>query len=268
MGRASVAPMGFNKPTWTPGHNRHAEPDAHFRQLKRLRARGEQHARESIAARQLEGSLMSLAALLGSPVSDPDGQSVGELRDVFVNWTAGTSYPPMTAIVVRAGHRDVMISARWVEVTAPASIRLRSAKAYARAVKRHSGDVALAHDVLDHQVVDAVGTQIVRPSDVYLAIVRGRVQLVAIEVGPAALVRRLGPKRLRGRIRPHRVIDWGAVHGFAPRPGESERASRSRTAVAGQPGAAIELDGSAAEIRPLRPTETQSALRSAEGDPS
>jgi hypothetical protein len=219
--------------------------------------------RESMAARQLEGSLMSLAALLGSPVRDPDGHSVGALRDVVVNWTAGTSYPPMTAIVMRSGHRDIMISARWLEVTAPASIQLRSAEAYARAVTRHSGDVALAQDVLDHQVVDAVGTQIVRPSDVYLATVRGRVELVGIEVGPAALLRRLGPKRLRGRIRPQRVIDWGAIHGFAPRPGEDEAAPRSRTAVAGQPGAAIELDRTAGDIKPLRPTEAQSALRRA-----
>jgi hypothetical protein len=83
--------MGFNKPTWTPGHDRPAESDKHFRQLSRLRARGEQHARERMAARQLAGSLISLAALLGSPVRDPDGHSVGELRDVFVNWTAGTS---------------------------------------------------------------------------------------------------------------------------------------------------------------------------------
>jgi hypothetical protein len=256
--------MGFNKPTWTPGHDRHAESDAQFRQLKRLRARGEQHAREGMAARQLEGSLVSLAALLGSPVRDPDGHSVGELRDVLVNWTAGTSYPPMTAIVMRAGHRAIMIGARWLEVTAPASIRLRSAKADAHAVKRHSGDVALAHDVLDHQVVDATGTQIVRPSDVYLATVRGRVELVGIEVGSQALLRRLGPKRLRGRIRPQRVIDWESIHGFAARPGEDERGPRSRTEVAGQPGATIALDRTAADVKPLRPTEAQSALRRAE----
>ena len=228
-----------------------------------MRARGEQHARERMAARQLDGSLMSLAALLGTPVKDPDGHSVGQLRDVLVSWTAGTSYPPMTAIVMRAGRRDIMISARWLEVTAPASIRLRSAKAYARAVKRHSGEVALAHDVLDHQIVDAVGTQIVRPSDVYLATVRGRVELVGIEVGLGALLRRLGPKRLRGRIRARRVIDWGSVHGFLPRPGEGERAPRSRTAVAGHPGAAITLDGTADNVKPLRPAEAESALRRA-----
>jgi hypothetical protein len=256
--------MGFNKPTWTPGHDRHAESDAHFRQLKRLRARGEQHARERMAARQLEGSLLSLAALLGSPVRDPDGHSVGELRDIVVKWTAGNSHPPMTAIVMRTGRRDIVISARWLEVSAPASIRLRSAKAYARAVRRQSGDVALAHDVLDHQIIDAVGTQMVRPSDVYLASVRGRVELVGIEVGPAALLRRLGPKRLRGRIRPQRVIEWGSIHGFAPRPGEDERQPRNRTALAGRPGAAIALDRTAADVKTLGPAETQSALRRAE----
>src|SRR5262249_22318569 len=158
-----------------------------------------------------------------------------------------------------------MISARWVEVTTPASIRLRATTAYARAVKRHSGDVALAHDVLDHQVVDAVGTQIVRPSDVYLATVRGRVELVGIEVGLRALLSRLGPKPLRGRIRAQRVIDWESIRGFAPRPDDDERAPRSRTAVAGQPGAALALDDTAADVKPLRPTEAQSALRSAEG---
>jgi hypothetical protein len=224
---------------------------------------GEQAARERMAARQLEGSLLSLAALLGSRVRDPDGHSVGELRDVFVHWTAGTSYPLVTAIVMREGSQDVMVSARWLDAAAPASIRLRSAKAYARAVKRHPGDVALALDVLDHQIIDAVGTQIVRPSDVYLASVRGRVELVGIEVGPAALLRRLGPKRLRGRIRPQRVIDWGSIHGFAPRPGEDERQLRSRTAAAGQPGAAIALDRAKADVKPLGPIDADSALRRA-----
>ena len=256
--------MGFNKPTWTPGRDRHPTSDANFRQLKRLRARGERHGHERIAARELEGSLVSLAALIGSAVKDPDGRQVGELRDVVVNWTAAVSYPRMTAIVMHTGKRDVLIGARWIEVSAPASVRLHSGRAYARKVDRRSGDIALAHDVLDHQIVDRDGTQIVRPSDVYLAAVDGRVELIGIEVGLGALLRRLGPKRLRGRIRPQRVIDWGSIHGFAPRPGEDERTPRSRTAVAGRPGAGIELDRTAADVKPMRPTETQSALRRAE----
>ena len=81
---------------------------------------------------------------------------------------------------MRAGKRDVLIRARWLELFPPATARLRSSEAYARAVERHPADVALAHDVLDHQVVDSVGTQIVRPADVYLANVDGRIEAVGI----------------------------------------------------------------------------------------
>jgi sporulation protein YlmC with PRC-barrel domain len=256
--------MGFNKPTWTPGRDRRAVSEKHFRQLRRLQARSERSARERVAARQVEGSLVSLAALIGTAVKDPDGQQVGELRDVVVNWTATTAYPRVTAIVMRTGKHDTLVSHRWIEVSAPASVRLRSAKAYARAVERRSGDVALAHDVLDHQIVDHDGTQIVRPSDVYLATVRGRLELIGVEVGLRALLRRMGPKRLRSRVRPQRVIDWGSVAGFAPRPGTSLQARGRHASIAGRPGAGIELDGTRAEVKPLRPSELQAALRRTE----
>jgi hypothetical protein len=185
-----------------------------------------------------------------------------------VNWTAAASYPRVTAIVMHIGKQEVMVSARWVEVAAPASVRLRSAKAYARTVERRSGDIRLAADVLDHQIVDSAGTQVVRPADVYLAAVHDRVELVGIEVGLHALVRRLGPKRLRGRIRPQRVIDWGSIQGFVPRPGETEGGTGRRSSVAGRPGAGIELTGPSADIRRAGPSEVQDALRRAEDPPT
>jgi hypothetical protein len=270
--RTNLSGMGFNKPTWTPGHERRPVSARRTGELRRLRARREHHDREKFAARELEGSLLSLAALLGSPVKDPDGHSIGDLRDVIVNWTAKVTYPPMTAIVVRTGKRDVMIGARWLEMSAPASVRLSSTHAYAHSVKRSSGDIALGHDVLDQQVVDSAGTQVVRPADVYLATVRDRVELIGIEVGLHALLRRLGPKRLRARIRPERVIDWGSIEGFAPRPGESARSRGRRVGVAGQPGTGIELGGTAAEIKPVGPSEVRSTLKRTEpprdGDPA
>jgi len=100
---------------------------------------------------------------------------------------------------VKTGEGEVLIGARWLELASPSAIRLRSPRAYASAVERHHDDVALAHDVLDRQVVDADGVQILRPADLYLAAVEDRIELVGIEVGLGALARRLGPKRLRSR---------------------------------------------------------------------
>jgi hypothetical protein len=259
--------MGFNRPTWTPGHERHPLPRARFESLSELRGRRERRARENVAARELAGSLMSLAALVGSEVKDPDGRTVGKLRDVVVTWTAGPAYPPVTAIVVRAGKNDALIGARWIEASPPASIRLRSSKAYGRAVERRPADVALAHDVLDHQIVDSGGIQIVRPADVYLAAVHGRVELVGIEVGMRALLRRLGPRRLRGRVRPERVIDWGSIASFAPARDEGARARGRRAGIAGQAGAGLALGGAAADLRPMHPSEVEAALRALQSGP-
>jgi hypothetical protein len=65
--------------TWTPGHDRKPVGASRFRGLARLRREREARARETAAAHALKGSLMSLAALLGSEVKATDGRSIGRL---------------------------------------------------------------------------------------------------------------------------------------------------------------------------------------------
>ena len=263
--------MGFNRVTWTPGHDRKPIGASRFRGLARLRRQREARARETTAARALHGSLVSLAALLGSEVRDPDGRIVGRLSDVVVHWTTRGAYPPVKAIVVRTGRTEAVIGARWLEVASPSAVRLRSPRAYASVVDRHPGDVALAHDVLDRQVVDADGVQILRPSDIYLAAVGGRIELVGIEVGVGALVRRLGPKRLRSRVRVGRAIDWASISAFVPPRATGDGRHGRRSEIAGEAGTGLEFGRAAAEIKRLRPSEVQAALEDAmarTGEPS
>jgi len=255
--------VGFNRVTWTPGHEREPIDATHFRQLAGLRRQHEARIRETAAAHALKGSLISLAALLGSDVKDSDGRIVGRLSDVVVHWTRRGAYPTLRAIVVKSGKLEVMIGAGWLDVHSPSAVRLRSSRAYASAVDRQPGDVALAHDVLDRQVVDADGVQILRPSDIYLAAVGDRIELVGIEVGIGALVRRLGPRRLRSRVRLGRAIDWASISAFVPpRPHPDMRRGR-HSEIAGQAGTGLELDREAAEVQRLRPSEVQAALQAA-----
>jgi hypothetical protein len=147
-----VAAMGFNRVTCSPGHERKPVEAARFRELARLRRQREARARESTSAHALAGSLMSVAALLGSEVSDPNGRSVGRLRDVVVHWTTRGVYRRVKAIVLNSGKQDFVIGARWLEASPPATVRLRSSRMYAGSVERHPADVALAHDVLDRNL--------------------------------------------------------------------------------------------------------------------
>lgn len=203
--------VGFNRLTWTP-EREHDELTAVSRErISQLRRQHHQPALEAAAARALDGTLLSLVALVDSEVLDSQGRPVGQLRDVVVGSTARAAHPPMTGIIVRAGKREVLIGAPWIEAHPPGSMRLKSSRALARAPARRPGEIALAHDVLDRQVVDAAGIQLVRPADLYLALVGDHVELVGVEVGSRALLRRLGPRRLRSRIRPAQVIDWSSI---------------------------------------------------------
>src|SRR5262249_11410451 len=135
---------------------------------------------------------------------------------------------------------------------------------HVRAAERRPTEVALAHDVLDRQVVDAEGVQIVRPSDVYLAPMGDRVDLIGIEIGARALLRRLGPKRLRTRLHPQRVIDWGSIQGFSPGRSDGESRTGHRSELAGRAGAGLVLDASAGDVRRLHASQVQTALEAAQ----
>lgn len=258
--------MGFNRGSWLPGREHRRIERARARAISRLRVQAATRAHERIAARALEGSLISVAALVGAEVTDPQGRTVGRVRDIVVRWTRRASYPAMTAVVVRTGKRDVLIGARWVELSAPGSARLRANRAYATEVERHPADVALAHDVLDHQVLDSAGVHIVRPADIYLAAVDGRIEAVGIEIGIRALLRRLGPKTLRSRVRPSQVIDWATIAAFAPARADGDRHRGRRGALAGHAGTGLELNAVAGEVRRLHPSEVEAALRKVQAD--
>jgi sporulation protein YlmC with PRC-barrel domain len=257
--------MGYNRVTWLPGRGRAERSAAGSRALVRLREQRAQRARELIAGRALEGTLISLAALLGAHVDDSDGRNVGRLADVVVRWTRSESYPAVSSVVIRAGHEDLIVGARWVTIAPPNTVRLRSSAAHVRASKRRPAEVALAHDVLDRQILDAQGVQIIRPSDVYLASVNGRVELIGIEIGAGALLRRLGPRRFRTRVRLARVIDWATISGFSPPRSNGAGAGGRRSDLAGVAGTGLVLDEPAGEVRRLDASEVQAAIETAQG---
>jgi Mg/Co/Ni transporter MgtE len=94
------------------------------------------------------------------------------------------------------------------------SVRLSSSRLDLRDFQRRPGEVVLAKDVLDHQLVDVDGRQVIRAADLYLAPVGDDFRLVGVDVSLASLLRRIGPRLLRGRPTPDRVIDWDAVAPF------------------------------------------------------
>jgi CBS domain-containing protein len=171
-------------------------------------------AQRLTTTRAVRRAIVSVAGLVGAPVVNQSGQTVGKLVDVVVRMHAGDRYPPITGLLVRVGSRTSFLAASSVGSIEHRLIRLRSSRLDLRDFQRRQGEVVLAKDVLDHQLVDVDGRQVIRAADLYLAPVEDEFRLVGVDISLATLLRRLGPKMFRGRPTPERVIDWDAVTPF------------------------------------------------------
>ena len=170
--------------------------------------------RRILASEGVFDSIVSLAGVLGRPVTNQTGQEIGRLDDVVARWSDGQTYPPVTGLVIRVGRRLAYVPATTIDRIGRAEVLLRSARLDLTDVVRRPGEVLLAKDVLDHQLVDVDGVQVIRAADLYLAEVLGRIRLVGADVSTATLLRRLGPRRWRPLPTPERVIDWAAIQPF------------------------------------------------------
>jgi CBS domain-containing protein len=184
-----------------------------------LRARYEQRVERLTTLRHVRGELVSLAGLIGKPVLNQSGQQIGHVADVVARWDSNQPYPPVTGLIVRVGRRRAWLPIDAVEEVSRERVRLRTARLDLRDVARRPGEVELARDVIDHQLVDTDGARVIRASDLYLARVAEVVQLVGVDVGFNSLLRRLGPARFRSRPTPEKVIDWASITSFGSQHG-------------------------------------------------
>jgi len=165
--------------------------------------------------RAVQQAIVSVASLVGAPVFNQRGQRVGKLVDLVARMQGQDRYPPLTGLLLRIGSRNSFLPIEAVDSINHQSVHLRTARLDLREFMRRPGEVMLAKDMLDHQVVDLDGRQVIRAADLYLAPVAGQFLLVGLDVSLNTLLRRLGPKRFRGRPTPERVIDWDAVAPFS-----------------------------------------------------
>jgi sporulation protein YlmC with PRC-barrel domain len=194
----------------------------------------------------VDAGLISVAGAVGSPVYDGSGKRVGLLDDIVVRWDSGDPHPPLSGAVVRVRRKQTFVSEATIAALMPDCLRL-GGPLELRPPERQPGLVALAHDVLDRQIVDVDGTEIVRVSDLVLGRLPGGMCLVGADVSARTFLRRLGPASLRRRVAVERVFDWASVAAFSVR-------------GAGEAGSVLRLTNAAADLRALGRAELDTLL--------
>ncbi|HEY4591761.1 MAG TPA: magnesium transporter MgtE, partial [Thermoanaerobaculia bacterium] len=157
--------------------------------------------------------MLFLTSIVDRPVEGKSGEAIGQLDDVIVRM-GDDRYPPLSGLIVRDGRRRFFVAARLLQSINGAA-RLTSSTVDLQPFSRRSGEVLLRRDVLDHQIIDITGRRIVRVNDVQLTRVEGAYRIVGVDISARALLRRLGPRSLAGRIVGRQIIDWSDVQYLA-----------------------------------------------------
>jgi magnesium transporter len=157
-----------------------------------------------------------LSQCIGLPVRDPAGEPIGTIADLIV--AIGGTYPPVTGLVVNADRRQIFLPWRNVEALDDSGARLRVPTIDIGKFRQRQNEIRLKVDLLDKQIVDIEGRKVIRVNDVSLDEIDDRLRVVAVDVGAAGLLRRLGieagaravARNLRRSV-PERYIDWEDV---------------------------------------------------------
>jgi len=153
--------------------------------------------------------MLYLSQVLGRPIIDLEGERVATLKDVIVR-LGEEDHPPVAGFVARYRRRDFFLP-RWrISHFGEAGVRLNSDILDLRPFVRRDGEVLLARDVLDKQLIDVDGKRVVRVNDVQLIEAANEWRVTGADVSLIGLWRRLAPAFMRSG-RPVEVIDWADV---------------------------------------------------------
>jgi hypothetical protein len=158
---------------------------------------------------------------IGRRVTAYDGSALGRVLDMTVS--LGPDRPPVRRLLVRAGRSSgYLVPARDLERVADprdgwvvrSGVDVAARRTDPRRPPLEADEVLLARDVMDTQVVDLLGHHLSRVSDVLLERPDadgdgdGHLEVVAVDLGTAGLLRRLGLGPLAGG----RVVAVGWRH--------------------------------------------------------
>ncbi|HET6846500.1 MAG TPA: CBS domain-containing protein [Anaerolineales bacterium] len=154
-----------------------------------------------------------ISELIGRPVTDVDGRRIGTLVDLVARPLTGVQHPVVTAVLARTKSGIRAIPFVELAVLLSAAIPLRRTLAQVVSYEFDEGDIRLARDVLDQQILDTEGARVVRVNDIELLRVNSHVVVANVDVGLLGILRRLGLENLgRGVARRfHRDLQGGTI---------------------------------------------------------
>ncbi|MEZ5308489.1 MAG: CBS domain-containing protein [Pyrinomonadaceae bacterium] len=151
-----------------------------------------------------------LSQVLGKPIVGKAGESLAVVKDVVVLY-GKEDYAPVIGLVAKYRRRLFFTSRNNLDEISRTGAKLNTDVLDLTPFARREGEILLAKDVLDKQLIDIDGKRVVRVNDVQIFGTGASWRVSGADVSLQGFIRRLLPSGLYSNKRGVEVIDWADV---------------------------------------------------------
>jgi len=155
-------------------------------------------------------------------VLDQTGEEIGKLKDIIVS--IGEPFPPVVTLIVTAGRETYLLPWNQVNLFNKRVISVNIRIDGIIPAQPSPTDILICRDILDKQIVDINGAKLVRVNDLELGDVKGKLCLVAADIGLRGLLRRLNVEKRGEKFLSlfkyklqNKLISWHYVQTIEPK---------------------------------------------------
>lgn len=157
--------------------------------------------------------VLHLTDVVGGKLLESSGERLGRVDDLIVR-LGEDEYPPVSGVLATVARRQVWVPADEIGDIQSGRVTLTRPKLDLRRFERRPQEILLGEDLLDRQVIDVDGADLVRANEIELARLDGWYRVVGIDIGLRGFARRLLPRVLGGRIAAGGFLDWASIEPF------------------------------------------------------
>jgi CBS domain-containing protein len=157
--------------------------------------------------------LRHLSTFLRRPIFDQDGDRIGRVQDLVAR-LGDDAHPPIVGAVIRIEGRDLFVPVRKIGGLAEGRMTFQGKRVDLRRFERRPGELLLAEDLLARHLINLVRGRLIIASEIELAEVDGRWEVVGVDPGRRSFVRRVVGPNMGQRVKADAIVDWASIAPF------------------------------------------------------